>query len=124
MYCEYGRFTDFRFEALWLEHAETNKYRSVISTDLSTTLNRISAELETTDLYDNESLRGAVLHHVFPRALLNKVGLDELERRVPSAYLRSAFAAYVASSFVYAKGPRASHVDFYNHVTELLRHAP
>ena len=58
---------------------------------------------------------------VFPQSLVAKVGLDELVRRVPESYLKSAFAAQVAAGFIYAKGPRASHVDFYDHISALLQ---
>lgn len=108
------------FEAIWREHAETGKPRSVISTELSSTLIRLSEEIFGTSLYEQETLREAVLRYVFPESLINKVGLDSVIRHVPESYLRSAFAAQVAASFLYAKGPRASHVDFYNHIEHLL----
>lgn len=108
------------FEAIWREHEETGKFRSVISTELSTTLNTISEEIASTGLYKQENLRKVVLLHVFPESLVTKVGLAELINHVPESYLRSAFAAQVAASFIYAKGPRASHVDFYNHIETLL----
>ena len=111
------------FEAIWREHEETGKYRSVISTELSSTLIRLSEEIITTNLYDQEKLREAVLLRVFPESLVAKIGVKEAIRNVPEAYLRSAFAAMVAASFIYAKGPRASHVDFYNHVEHLLQTA-
>lgn len=115
-----GRNARGEFEAIWNEHQATGKPRSVISTELSTTLNQISEDIEGTNLFHQEGLRKAVLTHVFPKSLVQAVGLDELIRRVPESYLKSAFAAQVAASFVYAKGPRASHVDFYNHVATLL----
>lgn len=109
------------FEAIWREHEQTGKFRSVISTELSTTLIRLSEELITTNLYNQAKLREAVLRHVFPQSLVEKSGLEEVIRLVPESYLRSAFAAQVAASFIYAKGPRASHVDFYNHIEHLLQ---
>ena len=118
-----GRNAEGEFEAIWREHMETSKPRSIISTDLSTTLNSISEDIENTNLYDQERLRNTVLGHVFPPTLVRQVGMDELIQRVPSSYLKSAFAAQVAASFVYAKGPRASHVDFYNHISSMLEHS-
>ena len=41
---------------------------------------------------------------MFPKTLVNKVGLDMLVKRVPKSYLKSAFAAQVAAGFIYAKG--------------------
>ncbi|WFD21466.1 glutamate dehydrogenase [Malassezia equina] len=115
-----GRNAEGEFEAIWREHEETSKPRSMISTELSTTLNSISQDIENTNLYDQECLRKTVLSHVFPATLVQQVGINELIQRVPASYLKSAFAAQVAASFVYAKGPRASHVDFYNHISSML----
>lgn len=109
-----------RFNAIWREHLKSGKPRSVISTELSTTLNNLSEELEATDLFSQTDLRAAVLSHVFPQTLIKKVGLETLIKRIPEAYARSAFAAYVAASFVYANGPGASHVSFYKHIAGLL----
>ncbi|KAN0063542.1 NAD-dependent glutamate dehydrogenase [Thecaphora frezii] len=115
-----GRNAAAEFEAIWREHQETGKPRSQISTELSTTLNKLSEELEATDLFGNVELRRAVMSHVFPQTLIKKVGLETLIERIPEAYARSAFAAKVAASFVYAKGTNASHVDFYKHISSLL----
>ncbi len=115
-----GRNARAEFEAIWRENIESGKPRSTISTELSTTLNKLSEELEATDLFSNEQLRSAVLGQVFPPTLIKKVGLAKLIERIPEAYARSAFAAKVAASFVYANGPNASHVDFYKHVSTLL----
>lgn len=109
------------FEAIWREHEETGKPRSFISTEMSMALNTLSQEVEKTSLYEQETLRNEILKLVFPESLVEKVGLDQLVRRVPDMYLKSAFAAQVAAGFIYAKGPRASHVDFYEHISALLR---
>ncbi len=113
-----------RFEAIWREHQRTGKARAVISNDLSRTLNDLSEELEKTDLYSQKELRNAVMTHVFPQTLVKKVGLETLMQRVPEAYARSAFAAYVAASFIYQNGPGASHVAFYSHLLKLSAPSP
>jgi len=110
-----------RFEAIWREHQTSGKPRSVISTELSTTLNNLSEELEATDLFSQKDLRNAVLSNVFPPTLVKKVGLETLISRIPEAYARSAFAAYVAASFIYENGAGASHVDFYKHIAKLMK---
>ena len=109
------------FEAIWREHKDTGKPRSLISTDMSNALNRLSLQIENTNLFDQEVLRSKILKLVFPETLVNKVGLDVLVKRVPKSYLKSAFAAQVAAGFIYAKGPRASYVDFYDYVSALLQ---
>lgn len=107
------------FEAIWAEHQKTGKARSILSTELSQALNRLSEELEATDLFDQPRVRNAVLAHVFPTTLQEHVGLDTLLQRIPRAYASSAFAAYLAADFIYKNGPNASAVAFYKHVNAL-----
>jgi len=114
-----GQNAASEFNALWREHEKTRKPRSVLSAELSTALNTLAEELESTDLYSQPSLRSIVLSHVFPPTLIDLVGLDELVARVPESYLRSAFAAKLSAEFVYKYGPGASHVDFYTFLNSL-----
>ena len=107
------------FEAIWRESEKTGKPRSTLSSELSAAINALSEELAATDLYDNARIRAAVLSRVFPRTLLEKVGLDELCRRVPEPYLKAAFAASTAADFVYKYGPTATAVSFYKHISGL-----
>lgn len=107
------------FEAIWAEHQKSGKPRSVISTELSQALNRLSEELEATDLFDQHRIRNAVLSHVFPQTLQDHIGLDTLVQRIPRNYALSAFAAYLAADFIYKNGPDASAVAFYKHVNAL-----
>ena len=109
------------FEAIWREHKDTGKPRSLISTDMSNALNRLSLQIENTNLFDQEVLRSKILKLVFPETLVNKVGLDVLVKRVPKSYLKSSVAAHGAAGVIYAKGPRASYVDFYDYVSALLQ---
>ncbi|KAK0548231.1 NAD-dependent glutamate dehydrogenase [Tilletia horrida] len=107
------------FNALWREHEKTRKPRSVLSAELSTALNTLAEELESTDLYSQPQLRSIVLSHVFPPTLLKLVGHEDLTKRVPESYLRSAFAARLSAEFVYKYGPGASHVNFYTFLNSL-----
>ena len=107
------------FEAIWAEHQKTGKPRSVISTELSQALNRLSEELEATDLFDQPTIRHAVMAQVFPKTLIEHVGLEKLCSRIPRAYASSAFAAFLAADFIYRNGPNASAVAFYKHVSAL-----
>lgn len=119
-----ARNAAMEFEAIWREHQSTSRPRSVLSTELSTALNLLSDEIATTNLYDDPAVRRSVMAHVFPSVLRKKVGLDALVQRIPVAYARSAFAAFVAASFIYAHGSSASHVQFYQHINKLRRDAP
>lgn len=107
------------FEAIWAEHQKTGKPRSIISTELSQALNVLSEELEATDLFDQPRIRAAVMAQVFPKTLVEKVGLEELCNRIPKAYASSAFAAFLAADFIYKNGAGASAVSFYKHVNAL-----
>jgi glutamate dehydrogenase len=107
------------FEAIWAEHQKTGKPRSIISTELSQALNALSEELEATDLFDQPKIRAAVMAQVFPKTLVDKVGLEELCNRIPRAYATSAFAAFLAADFIYTNGAGASAVSFYKHVNAL-----
>lgn len=107
------------FEAIWHQATESGKPRSLISTELSQALNTLSEELERTDLYNNVAIRHSVMSHVFPATLQKKVGLETLLQRVPEAYLRSAFAAWMAADFCYKNGPSPSVVQFFLHVSSI-----
>ncbi|WFD07622.1 glutamate dehydrogenase [Malassezia vespertilionis] len=108
------------FEAIWKEANKTGKYSSVISGELSMSATQLSDEIAATNLFDRDHLRKLVLQDVFPKTLLDKVGMDVLVDRVPRSYLRSAFAAQLSANFTYAMGPLASRVDFFNYIEELF----
>lgn len=62
--------------------------RTTISDTLSSTLNNLQNELEVSDLYENLAARRNVLSRAIPKTLVDKVGLDELMRRLPEAVSR------------------------------------
>ena len=87
---------------LWKEHARLSgsKPRTVISDELSSTLNNLQAELESSDLFDDAPSRKGVMRKAIPKTLVDKVGLDELLKRLPEPYQRALFSSWVASRFV------------------------
>jgi len=80
--------------------AGSTKPRTIISDELSSTLNNLQAELESSDLFDDEASRRGVLKRAIPQALINQVGLDVLMRRLPDPYQRALFSNWVAAHFV------------------------
>lgn len=90
------------FHCIWKEHARLSgsKPRTVISDELSSTLNNLQAELESSDLFDDVPSRKGVIRKAIPRTLVEKVGLDELLKRLPEPYQRALFSSWVASRFV------------------------
>lgn len=74
----------------------------------------LQVELEESHgLYELEASTRAVLQLAIPKTLVNKVGLDTLIKRLPDAYLRAMWSAYVSSHHVYLNGINASQVDFF-----------
>ena len=90
------------FHCLWKEHARLSgsKPRTIISDELSSTLNNLQAELENSDLFDDIPSRKGVMRKAIPKTLVDKIGLDELLNRLPEPYQRAIFSSWVASRFV------------------------
>ncbi|KAJ7205988.1 NADH-dependent glutamate dehydrogenase [Mycena pura] len=90
------------FQCIWREHARLggSKSRTLISDELSATLNNLQAELEGSDLFEDAPSREGVLRRAIPKTLVNKVGLDAVFQRLPEAYQRALFSSWVASHFV------------------------
>lgn len=126
------------FQCLWREHTrcQGSKPRTVISDELSITLNNLQAELESSDLFDDEPSKKGVMKRAIPSTLVNQVGLDELLKRLPEPYQRALFSSWVASRFVsiflgviiqvadqavkiYKYGVNGSSVDFFHFARDL-----
>jgi glutamate dehydrogenase len=87
---------------IWREFQRLNgtKPRTLITDELSNTLNDLQADLEASDLFDDVPSRRGVLSQAVPNTLLKKVGLDTLLQRLPEQYQRALFASWVSSHFV------------------------
>lgn len=90
---------ELEFECIWREHERTGKPRSILSDELSYAIVKLNEELRNTQLWDNVALRRVVLTEAIPALLLEKVGLDELVKRVPLPYMRAIWGSYLASRF-------------------------
>lgn len=90
------------FQCLWREHSRLQgaKARTIISDELSSTLNNLQAELEGSDLFDDIPSREGVMSRAIPKTLVAKVGLPTLLERLPEPYQRALFSSWVASHFV------------------------
>ncbi|KAI0927480.1 hypothetical protein AcV5_008009 [Taiwanofungus camphoratus] len=109
------------FQCIWREHTRSQgaKPRTIISDELSSTLNNLQAELENSDLYEDETMRKNVMNRAIPRTLVNQVGLDTVLQRLPESYQRALFSSWVASHFIYKYGVNGSSVDFFHFVRDL-----
>lgn len=90
------------FNCIWKEYSRLHgtKPRTNISDELSSTLNNLQAELESSDLFDDVPSRNGVLTRAIPRTLVDKIGLESLLKRLPETYQRALFSSWVASHFV------------------------
>ncbi|GAA6003578.1 glutamate dehydrogenase (NAD(+)) [Rhodotorula paludigena] len=101
------------FEVIWNEHERTGRPYTLLSDDLSRKLVNLQEEMEQSTLYDDVQLRRAVLARALPKVLVDKIGLDTILSRLPTAYAHSVFSSYIASRYVYQAGIDSSPVDFY-----------
>ena len=97
------------FSCIWKEHSRLQgaKARTIISDELSSKLNDLQAELEASDLFNDEASKRGVMRRAIPKTLIDQVGLDTLLQRLPEPYQRALFSSWVASHFV-----RALRCDF------------
>ncbi|KIK99830.1 hypothetical protein PAXRUDRAFT_822277 [Paxillus rubicundulus Ve08.2h10] len=109
------------FQCIWREHARLQgaKPRTQISDELSSTLNNLQAELESSDLFEDLPSRKGVMRRAIPKTLVDQIGLDILLERLPEAYQRALFSSWVSSHFIYKYGVNASSVDFFHFARDL-----
>lgn len=90
------------FTCIWREHQrlQGSKPRTIISDELSSTLNNLQAELELSDLFEDLPSREGVLRRAIPKTLVDKVGLPTLVQRLPEPYQRALFSSWVSSHYV------------------------
>jgi glutamate dehydrogenase len=116
-----GNNARLEFEAIWREHARTNKPRSVLSDEISLEIIKLDEELQKTTLWDNISLRKTIMQEALPETLLEQLGLDTILERVPVAYLKAIFGSFLASRFIYLHGIGASQFAFFDFMNQKLR---
>jgi len=109
------------FGCIQKEHVRLKgaKPRTIISDELSSIINELQDELERSDLFEDVPSRRGVMRRAIPATLREKVGLDELLKRLPEQYQRALFSSWVASHYVYRYGVAASSVDFFHFVRDL-----
>ena len=54
-----------------------------------------------------------------PPALVEKVGVDKILKRVPEAYLKALFASRLAGAYVYKYGLDANEIKFFEFLKKL-----
>lgn len=107
------RDADLEFECIWREHARTGELRHRLTDVVSDKINDLNDFVAASHLWNNLALRREVLLEAVPKTLTDLLGLDQIQERVPEAYLRALFAAYLASRYIYTKGIGAGEFGFF-----------
>lgn len=83
------------FTYIWREPQRCggSKPRTLISDELSSTLNNLQAELESSDLFEDVPSRKGVIRRAIPKTLVEKVELEALLERLPETYQRALFSS-------------------------------
>jgi glutamate dehydrogenase len=111
------------FELMWRENQASKVPLATLSNRVSERINATADAVVASQLVRDPKLRRKVLSLCTPDALLELVGIDNILKRVPEAYLDALVATTVATRFVYGRRLSANEVDFYTFIAELERQA-
>ncbi|ODV87255.1 hypothetical protein CANARDRAFT_194948 [[Candida] arabinofermentans NRRL YB-2248] len=111
------------FEMLWTLKESTGKPFSILSDELSVSINKLADELSSSkELWnDDVEFRNNVLIDALPQVLLYQININDILERVPIAYLRAIFATRLASEFVYTKGIDTNPAKFLEFISSLKK---
>ncbi|ANQ05710.1 Gluatamate dehydrogenase [Plasmodium coatneyi] len=97
-------YCELEFESLWSETRRTKTSISQATNVLSNKISELKKDILSSDtLCTDRKLMQKVLKDVIPSILLEKVTFDQIFERVPYIYLRSLFAAALASNYYYSQ---------------------
>jgi glutamate dehydrogenase len=113
------RRADQEFELLWKTHHERKIPISVLSETVSAKINEITRAIEDSALFGSDAVRREAFRQHVPPVLLEHVGMDALQARVPPSYQKAIFARSVASGFIYRFGTEAGFEDYRRYIEEL-----
>eukprot|EP00744_Colponema_vietnamica_P000547 GILI01000975.1.p1 GENE.GILI01000975.1~~GILI01000975.1.p1 ORF type:complete len:1068 (-),score=387.39 GILI01000975.1:8-3133(-) len=111
---------DLEFECIWKEKQHCNTPNAVLTDSLSVKIVKLQADIERSSLWDDENLRRKVLSEAMPKMLLDKLGLNTIIERLPSAYSKAIFGSWLASRFVYEFGLSAGDLAFYQFLRQYM----
>jgi glutamate dehydrogenase len=115
------RNAELEFECIWREHERTGRPRSVLSDELSEKINQLTDSVSESTLWDQSNIKNNVLLAAMPPTLLKLLGLNKILERVPPAYAKAVFCAFLASRFVYTSGLAPSEFKFFRVHSALAR---
>ena len=105
------------FECMWSEWKKQDGRMSDITDMVSHKINLLNDNIQCSSLWEDRKFRELVYTQYVPRSLLDHIGIEKLQAKVPESYLRSIFGAYLAAQYVYTCGPNASEFQFFDFIT-------
>jgi len=106
------------FEIIWKENKAKGIPRSILTDTLSEKINAIKDAIAASDLFTDNALVKKVVASGVPAALVEKVGIDKILKRVPATYLKALFASRIAGAYVYKYGLDANEITFFEFLKE------
>ena len=106
------------FECLWREsrRGKCGGMITLVSDELSQRIVNMRKYVSESTLFENKQLVRYILKKYVPAALLEIVPIDVLMQRVPTNYVRSIFAIWIASDYVYTTGLDANEFTFFQYL--------
>jgi len=84
-----------------------------ISDKLSEKINQLNVTISSSNLWSNVDIKKMVLRESFPQVLQTLLGLDEIVKRLPEAYISATLSAHLASRYIYKFGLNPGDFSFY-----------
>ncbi|GFE53554.1 glutamate Leucine Phenylalanine Valine dehydrogenase family protein [Babesia ovis] len=110
------------FHALWNEGLRIEMPRCDLTDILSSKIIRLKSDImDSNALWQDTVLVKTVLSKAIPQSLQKLVPIEEIMKRLPDRYMRSMFAAYIASTFYYSQNftDDTSVFAFYEYINVL-----
>jgi glutamate dehydrogenase len=107
-------------ECIWRDSQLTNVPKSILSDKLSERINVLNHEIRESGLFANQTLRKKVLLEVLPKTLLNLLGLETIQTRLPDTYIVSLLSSYLSSRYVYEAGVTPNEFKFYQFMQKFM----
>jgi glutamate dehydrogenase len=107
------------FEIIWKENKAKGIPRAILTDTLSEKINAIKDAIAASDLFGDKALVKKVVASGVPAALVEKVGIDKILKRVPETYLKALFASRIAGAYVYTYGLDANEITFFEFLKKL-----
>ena len=104
------------FAVLWNENQTNKKPFSILTDQLSDKINQVTDSIFKSSLWNDKTLVKSVVEHHCPKTLVEKIGINEILKRVPDNYLQSILSSWLASHFIYEYGLQADEVDFHTYL--------